>query len=262
MKGIKGIILAGGEGTRLKPATDETNKHMIPLVIEGRGAYPMILFPLLNLKQAGIRDIILVTGKSHGGRFYDFLGSGQRFGVNLAYCIQDEAGGIAEALGLCEWLIASTDRIVVHLGDNILQDDLTGTVARFAAMEKGALVCLKKVNYEYAKSLGVASAIDEEKGLVKRVVEKSETPPTQEAIIGVYMYDQCVFDFIHKQTPSARGELEITDTNNQYADRGELYFARLRGWWQDAGTTAAFVKAARLVSETPEINEKLKLLYV
>jgi glucose-1-phosphate thymidylyltransferase len=259
---MKGIILAGGEGNRMRPATKETNKHLIPFAIEGHGAYPMILFPILNLKQAGIREIILVTGRSHGGRFYDFLGSGKEFGVDLTYKIQDEAGGIAEALSLCESIIAPGEKVIVHLGDNILQDDLTPVTEKFNSLEAGALVCVKKVSYEYAKSLGVA-ILDEEAGKVKKVIEKSDDPPSQDAVVGIYLYDSRVFSAIAKQTPSARNELEITDTNNWYAEQGEgqLYFHRLQGWWQDAGTPPAFRKAERLIGETPDIRQKLKLLF-
>ena len=233
---MKGVILAGGTGSRLWPLTKVTNKHLLPV-----GHEPMICQPIKKLADAGIREICIVTGTDHMGEVVGLLGSGREFDCDFTYRVQDEAGGIAQALGLARRFIAG-DRVCVILGDNIFQDDLGGFVERFALQGRGARILLKEV--EHPERFGVA---DVEGDRIVRIVEKPKAPRSHFAVTGIYLYDEHVFDIIADCRPSARGELEITDVNNGYLGRGELTFDVLSGWWTDAGTFESLVHANELM---------------
>jgi len=233
---MKGIILAGGTGSRLYPLTKVTNKHLLPVYDK-----PMIYYPLQTLVAAGIKDIMIVSGRGHVGHFLELLGSGKEFGVRLDYEIQEGAGGIAQALGLAEsW--AGTDNVAVILGDNIFQDDIRNDVEGFAS---GAKIFLKEVTD--AHRFGVA----EVKGSrVLGIEEKPKAPKSNLAVTGLYLYDAGVFEIIRTLKPSGRGELEITDVNNAYIRRGAMQFSRLEGFWSDAGTFESLLRASVMVQET------------
>ena len=230
---MKGIILAGGTGSRLYPLTKVTNKHLLPVYDK-----PMIYYPLETLVAAGIKDIMIVSGRGHVGHFLELLGSGKEFGVRLTYEIQEGAGGIAQALGLAEsW--AGTDNVAVILGDNIFQDDIRKDVEGFAS---GAKIFLKEV--PDAHRFGVA----EVKGnRVLGIEEKPKAPKSNLAVTGLYLYDAAVFAIIKTLKPSGRGELEITDVNNAYIRRGAMEFSVLPGFWSDAGTFESLLRASMMV---------------
>ncbi|EKD63504.1 MAG: hypothetical protein ACD_51C00268G0009 [uncultured bacterium] len=221
---MKGVILAGGTGSRLSPLTKVTNKHLLPVYNK-----PMIYYPLLTLKQAGIRDIMIVSGKGHVGSFLELLGSGKEFGVNLKYDIQERAGGIADALSLVEDFVAGED-VVVILGDNIFQDDISEYIANFAGKKNGACIALKEV--ENPRSYGVAAIED---GKLIEIIEKPSAPKSNLAVTGLYMYDNHVFDVVKTLKPSQRGELEITDVNNHYIKQGTMDHFIVSGFWGDCG---------------------------
>jgi len=236
---MKGIILAGGTGSRLDPLTRVTNKHLLPVYNK-----PMIYYPIQTLVDAGIKDIMIVSGKNHSGQFSELLSSGNDFGANFSYAVQDEAGGIAQALSLCEDF-ADNGKIIVILGDNILEDDILNAVKDFAAQDKGAKIFLKEVNNP--KSFGVAE-IDGDK--IHSIEEKPDQPKSNLAVIGVYMYDSQVWDVVKKLKPSGRGELEITDVNNFYVEKGEMTFEQLKGWWGDGGESFdSLLEAGNLVAK-------------
>lgn len=232
---MKGIILAGGTGSRLYPLTKVTNKHLLPVYDR-----PMIYYPINTLISAGIKDIMIVSGRGHVGHFLELLGSGKEFGVRFAYEIQEGAGGIAEALGLAEeW--AGTENVTVILGDNIFQDNIRKDVESF---ESGAKIFLKEVTD--AHRFGVA----EVKGSrVLGIEEKPKAPKSNLAVTGLYLYDAGVFDIIKTLKPSGRGELEITDVNNAYIRRGAMEFSVLEGFWSDAGTFESLLRASVMVQE-------------
>ncbi len=238
---MKGVILAGGTGSRLYPLTKVTNKHLLPVYDR-----PMIYYPLQTLISAGIKDIMIVSGRGHVGHFLELLGSGKEFGVRFAYEIQEGAGGIAEALGLAEgW--AGTDNVAVVLGDNIFQDNIRKDVESF---ESGAKIFLKEV--PDANRFGVAEVKGDK---VLGIEEKPEVPRSNLAVTGLYIYDAGVFDIIKTLKPSGRGELEITDVNNAYVRRGEMKFSVLEGFWSDAGTFESLLRASVMVRDihaTPE----------
>jgi glucose-1-phosphate thymidylyltransferase len=237
---MKGIILAGGLGSRLYPLTKVTNKHLLPVYDK-----PMIYYPLETLIRAGISDIMVVTGGNSAGDFLRLLGNGKDFGLaHLAYAYQEGEGGIAHALSLAEHFAAG-DRIIVMLGDNIIEKDISLEVKTYLAQPRGARIILKEV--EDPKRFGVAETRD---GRVVRIIEKPEKPPSNLAVIGIYMYDEKVFDFVRTLKPSGRGELEITDVNNMYIERGEMSFGILDGWWTDAGTFESLLRANILVAES------------
>jgi len=221
---MKGIILAGGEGTRLRPLTYVTNKHLLPVYDK-----PMIYYPIETLTKAGIKDIMIVSGKGHAGHFLELLRSGEEFGARFSYGVQEKSGGIAQALGLCEDF-ADGEKIVVMLGDNILEDDISGAVKDFQNQEKGAKIFLKKV--ENPRSFGVAEISGEK---IVNIEEKPKEPKTNFAVIGLYMYDAQVWNIIKTLKPSGRGELEITDVNNFFIKQETMTFSELRGWWGDGG---------------------------
>lgn len=241
---MKGIILAGGLGTRLQPMTRITNKHLLPVFDR-----PMIYYPLQCLIQAGIQDIMIVTGGNHAGDFLRLLKNGKEFGLkHLNYTYQEGEGGIAEALGLCEHF-ADGEPICVVLGDNLIEGNIVGTVQRFQEQGGGARIILKDV--PDPERFGVAE-LDGDR--VLRIVEKPKEPKGSLAVIGIYMYDARVFDIIKTLKPSNRGELEITDVNNRYAEWGELRYEILDGWWTDAGTVESLHRASNMVAETGANN--------
>lgn len=239
---MKGIILAGGTGSRLYPLTKVTNKHLLPV-----GRYPMIYFPIYKLKQAGINEILIVTGKEHMGSVVNLLGSGYDFGVEFTYKIQDQPGGIAHALGLAEHFV-QTDKCVVILGDNIFEDDISCFVDKFRNQQHGAKILLKEV--EDPQRFGVAELKDDK---IISIEEKPKKPKSNYCVTGIYMYDHRVFEIIKGLKPSARGELEITDVNNAYIKEGSLTYDILKGWWSDAGTFPSLKKANELSYEM-ELN--------
>ncbi|WP_458121168.1 sugar phosphate nucleotidyltransferase [Paenibacillus sp. Z6-24] len=247
---MKGIILAGGTGTRLYPLTKVTNKHLLPV-----GKYPMIFYSVQKLKQAGIKDILIVTGKDHMGDVVNLLGSGHDMGVTFTYKVQDEAGGIAQALDLAEHFVGD-DQMAVILGDNVFEDDITPFVENFRTQQKGAKLLLQKVHDP--QRYGVAE-LDGER--IVSIEEKPKMPKSEYAVTGIYMFDSNVFNIVKTLKPSARGELEITDVNNAYIQRGELSFDILEGWWTDAGTHASLAKANELAKDITFGEEfgKLKL---
>ncbi len=234
---MKGIILAGGLGTRLHPLTLITNKHLLPVYNK-----PMILYPLETLKHAGITDIMLVSGKEHGGHFMNFLGSGKEYGVKLSYALQNGSGGIAEALGLAEEF-GKDSKVAVILGDNIYEDDFTESIKDFEGLD-GAMIFLKKV--PDPQRFGVAE-IEGDK--IVSIEEKPKNPKSDLIASGLYLYDPDVFEKIKRLKPSGRGELEITDIQNMYLAEGRLYFSILDGFWSDAGTFESLHKSAAWVAE-------------
>jgi glucose-1-phosphate thymidylyltransferase len=234
---MKGVILAGGLGTRLRPLTSITNKHLLPVYDK-----PMVYYPIEMLVQAGIRDIMVVTGGNSAGDFLRLLGNGEAFGLTgLNYAYQKGEGGIAEALGLARDFIAG-DRMVVVLGDNILQKGIKAGVEAFARQERGARVFLKEVAHPWEYGIAVP---DGDK--IARIIEKPKDPPSNLAVIGVYMYPPDVFEIIGGLERSARGELEITDVNNAYIARGEMEYDLLDGWWLDAGENHEALLHANLI---------------
>lgn len=235
---MKGVILAGGTGSRLFPLTKVTNKHLLPV-----GKEPMLLHPIAKLREAGVEQILVVTGTEHMGDVVGLLGSGKDYGCHFTFKVQDEAGGIAQALALAE-NFAGGDAICVLLGDNIFEDSIKAEVEAFEAQGKGARVLLKEV--PDPGRYGVAR-VDGDR--VVEILEKPADPPSAMAVTGIYFYDARVFDLIRTLKPSARGEYEITDVNNAYIEAGEMSFGDLRGWWTDAGTFPSFHLANKLVME-------------
>jgi glucose-1-phosphate thymidylyltransferase len=232
---MKGIILAGGTGSRLYPLTKVTNKHLLPIYDK-----PMIYYPLKTLMDAGIKDIMIVSGKGHVGHFLELLGSGSEFGVNFSYEIQKDAGGIAQALGLTE-KFANGDDVTVILGDNIFQDNINTHVKDF---KSGARIFIKTV--PDAHRFGVAE-VDEKHNRVVSIEEKPANPKSSYAVTGLYIYDNRVFDIIKTLKPSNRGELEITDVNNEYIRKDDLSYSILNGYWSDAGTFESLFRASEMV---------------
>lgn len=247
---MKGIILAGGTGSRLYPLTKVTNKHLLPV-----GKYPMIFHAVHKLKQAEITDILIVTGKDHMGDVVNLLGSGHEMGVTFTYKVQDEAGGIAQALDLAEQFVGD-DQMVVILGDNVFADDISPFVANFQQQEAGAKLLIQQVSDP--TRFGVPE-LDGDR--IISIEEKPTQPKSNYAVTGIYMFDNKVFGIIKTLKPSARGELEITDVNNAYIERGELTFDLLQGWWTDAGTHASLARAHELARDIVFNEEfgKLKL---
>jgi len=226
---MKGVILAGGTGSRLSPLTRITNKHLLPVYDK-----PMIFYPIETLVQAGIDELMVVTGGNHAGEFLPLLGNGAEFGLKrLQFSYQSRAGGIAEALGLCEQFVDG-DRVVVMLGDNILGQGIGSYVDNFANQHSGGRILLKRMDEpEHLRHLGVPILGKDER--LQFIREKPETPPSPYAVIGVYMYDAAVFEIVRGLRPSGRGELEITDVNNAYIDRGTMEYDVIEGFWGDAG---------------------------
>lgn len=224
---MKGVILAGGLGKRLYPLTKITNKHLLPIYDK-----PMIYYPIQTLVNAGIKDIMIVTGGSNAGDFLRLLGNGKEFGLKeISYTYQEKEGGIADALSLAEHF-AERNKILVMLGDNVIEKNIVEPVKKFEKKQKGAKILLKEV--DNPQDYGVAVI---EGDRVVKVIEKPKVPPSRYAVIGIYMYDPQVFDFIRKLEPSDRNELEITDVNNMYIEAGTMSYDFLDGWWADAGSS-------------------------
>ncbi len=237
---MKGIILAGGLGTRLHPLTKITNKHLLPVYNR-----PMIYYPIQTLINAGIRDILIVTGGNNAGDFLRLLGNGKDFGLkHLNYTFQEKEGGIAQALGLAEHF-AEGERILVMLGDNIIEGNIKDAVDDFKVQKSGAKILLKQV--DNPKEYGIAQIRN---GRILKIEEKPRRPKSNLAVTGIYMYDNEVFDIVQTLKPSARGELEITDVNNAYLKRGVLTYSFLKGYWLDAGESIdALLKANKIVAQ-------------
>jgi glucose-1-phosphate thymidylyltransferase len=236
---MKGVILAGGLGSRLYPLTKITNKHLLPVFDK-----PMIYYPIQCLINAGITDIMIVTGGNFAGHFLQLLGNGNDFGLkDLNYTYQQGEGGIADALKLAEHFVEG-DRVCVVLGDNIIEHNIKKAADDFRRQPKGAKILLKEVHDP--QRFGVATLAD---GKVKRIVEKPRQPESNLAVIGIYMYDAQVFEICRTLKPSARGELEITDVNNAYIQQGTMTAEVLQGWWTDAGTFDSLLRASNLVKE-------------
>ena len=237
---MKGVVLAGGLGSRLYPLTKITNKHLLPVFDK-----PMIYYPIQCLVNAGMTDILVVTGGNYAGHFLQLLRNGSDFGLRrLGYAYQDGEGGIADALKLAEEF-ADGDSICVVLGDNIIEGNIKKAADDFAAQGGGAKILLKEVHDP--ERFGVATVDDD--GKVLRIVEKPKEPETNLAVIGIYMYDAEVFDICRELKPSDRGELEITDVNNEYVRRGTLTSEKLNGWWTDAGTFESLYRSSTLVRD-------------
>jgi glucose-1-phosphate thymidylyltransferase len=237
---VKGIVLAGGLGTRLRPLTAVTNKHLLPVYDK-----PMIYYPVQTLVNAGIRDIMVVTGGNSAGDFLKLLKNGKEFGLkHINYTYQEGEGGIAAALDLCE-AFADNEPVCVVLGDNIIEKNICKAVRAHRHQGGGAKILLKKV--PDPQRFGVPELDDR---TVLRIEEKPKVPKSEYAVIGIYMYDADVFRIIKTLKPSQRGELEITDVNNSYIERGEMTWDELDGWWTDAGTFESLLRASNLVAET------------
>lgn len=236
---MKGIVLAGGLGSRLFPLTKITNKHLLPIYDK-----PMIYYPIMTLVDAGLQDIMIVTGGNHAGSFLRLLGNGHDFGLKgINYAYQEKEGGIAEALGLAEYF-AEGEKVVVILGDNLIEKSIKKEVEAFSKQEAGARILIKEV--PHPERFGVVE-FDGEK--ISGIIEKPEKPKSNFAVTGIYMYDNQIFDFIKTLKPSGRGELEITDVNNMYLKKNQLEFSKLDGWWTDAGTFDSLLHASKLVAE-------------
>jgi glucose-1-phosphate thymidylyltransferase len=237
---MKGVILAGGLGTRLYPLTKVTNKHLLPVYDK-----PMIYYPIQTLINAGIDDILIVTGGNNAGDFLKLLGNGKEFGLkHINYTYQEGEGGIAEALGLAEFF-ASGEKICVVLGDNIIEKNIRKAVENFRRQKEGAKILLKEV--PDPQRFGVPELKGDR---IVRIEEKPKSPKSHYAVIGIYLFDQGVFNFIKILKPSGRGELEITDVNNQYIEKGLMTWDILEGWWTDAGTFESLLRANQLVAQT------------
>lgn len=239
---MRGVILAGGTGSRLHPLTKVTNKHLLPV-----GDRPMVLHAIDKLTAAGITRVLVVTGTEHMGDMVALLGSGRTWGCDITFRVQDEAGGIAQALALAEDFAAGGP-LVVLLGDNVFEDGLQPHIDAYTAQQAGARVLLCAV--DDPERFGVPR-LDGDR--VVEIVEKPADPPSRFAVTGIYFYDATVFDIIRTLRPSGRGELEITDVNNEYVRRGTLTSGVLTGWWTDAGTFPSWHRANRLVAEAAGI---------
>ena len=245
---MKGVVLAGGLGSRLRPLTAVTNKHLLPVYDQ-----PMIYYPIQTLVNAGITDIMIVTGGNSAGDFLKLLGNGKAFGLkHLNYTYQEGEGGIAAALALVEHF-AGRQPICVVLGDNVIQGNIQNAVESYRKQDTGAKILLKKVTDP--QRFGVPQ-LDGQR--VLRIDEKPSQPGSEYAVIGIYMYDARVFEIIRTLKPSGRGELEITDVNNNYIDRSEMTWDELEGWWSDAGTFESLLHASNLVAKTGANNQEGK----
>jgi len=232
---MRGIILAGGAGTRLRPLTNVTNKHLLPVFDK-----PMVMYPLNTLLKAGIKDIMIITGKTSAGDFMKLLGSGHELGCKITYRLQDGEGGIAQALSLAEHFVGS-EKAVVILGDNIIDEDVSKEITSFESGSEEAVVFLKEV--PDANRFGVAEIKGDR---LSGIVEKPVKPKTNLAVIGLYLYSPSVFKVIHTLKPSGRGEYEITDVNNHYIKKGTMGYRKITGDWTDAGTFESLYRASTI----------------
>jgi glucose-1-phosphate thymidylyltransferase len=247
---VKGVVLAGGTGSRLFPLTKITNKHLLPIYDK-----PMIYYPIQTLVDAGIKEILVVTGGRNSGDFLRLLANGREFGLkHLDYTYQEGEGGIADALALAEHF-ADGQKICVVLGDNIIEGTVREAVEDFKHQPSGAKILLKEVSD--AERFGVAELRD---GRIVGIEEKPKRPKSNYAVTGIYMYDETVFEKVRVLVPSGRGELEITDVNNAYIREGSMSYAYLNGWWTDAGTFESLLRAANLVAETRAKNTETVLV--
>lgn len=236
---MKGVILAGGLGSRMMPCTKVTNKHLLPVYNK-----PMIYYPLNTMVKAGLKDIMIVTGGNNAGDFLRLLGNGSEFGLkDINYTYQEGEGGIADALKLTENFV-DKEKVIVMLGDNIIKNDISEDVVEFEKQREGARIFLKEV--PDPERFGVADIKD---GKVINIEEKPKDPKSNYSVIGLYMYDNQVFDIVRTLKPSDRGELEITDVNNEYIRRGNMSYSIIEGWWTDAGTFESLYRASKLVAE-------------
>jgi len=243
---MKGVVLAGGTGSRLHPLTKITNKHLLPVFDK-----PMIYYPIQTLVSAGIEEILIVTGGKNSGDFLRLLANGKEFGLrHLNYTYQEGEGGIADALSLAEHF-ADGDRICVVLGDNIVEKSIRHAVEEFQSQTKGAKILLKEVTD--AERFGVAE-IDGNR--ILGIEEKPKSPKSNYAVTGIYLYDETVFDKVRTLVPSDRNELEITDVNNAYIREGTMTFSYLDGWWTDAGTFESLLRATNLVAQSRKETEQ------
>jgi glucose-1-phosphate thymidylyltransferase len=237
---LKGVVLAGGLGTRLRPLTAVTNKHLLPVYDR-----PMIYYPIQTLVNAGITDIMIVTGGNSAGDFLKLLGNGKAFGLkHINYTYQEGEGGIAEALSLVEHF-AAKQPVCVVLGDNIIEGNIQAAVQAYKQQQRGAKIILKRV--PDPERFGVPELSGQK---VLRIEEKPAAPKSEYAVIGIYLYDAEVYNIIRTLEPSGRGELEITDVNNAYIQRNEMTWEELEGWWTDAGTFESLLRASNLVADT------------
>jgi glucose-1-phosphate thymidylyltransferase len=237
---MKGVVLAGGTGSRLNPLTRVTNKHLLPIYDK-----PMVYYPIQTLVNAGIHEILLVTGGRNAGEFLRLLGNGRDFGLkHINYTYQEGEGGIADALGLAEYF-AGDESVCVVLGDNIIENNICDAVENFHKQKDGAKILLKEVTD--ANRFGVAEIRGDR---VLSIEEKPHNPKSNYAVIGIYLYDKTVFQKIRRLKPSGRGEMEITDVNNFFIEEGSLTYEVLDGWWTDAGTFESLLRANTLVAET------------
>jgi glucose-1-phosphate thymidylyltransferase len=225
---VKGVILAGGKGTRLHPLTRITNKHLLPIYDR-----PMVTYAVEALVKAGIDEIMLVTGGTHAGEFFRLLGNGHEYGIDrLLYAYQEEEGGIAQALGLAERFVDGAP-VAVILADNVFERSVKSVAENFRRQERGARIVLApEEDPEHLRHLGVPE-LDGDR--VKRILEKPESPPSPYAVTGLYFYDRAVWEVVPTLRPSGRGELEITDVNNWYIEQGSMEYDVLDGFWGDAG---------------------------
>lgn len=237
---MKGVILAGGNGSRLHPCTKVTNKHLLPVYDK-----PMIYYPLQLLADAGIKEILIISGKGHAGDFLNLLGSGKEFGVDLAYDVQEEAGGIAQALSLAKNFVGN-DKVAVILGDNIFLESINEYVRQFEQQGEGARIFLKEVSIEEARRFGCAIVENE---LVTYVEEKPRDPKSNLAMTGLYMFDANIFNIIKTLRPSSRGELEITDAIDCYVKNRKCYYNLIKGFWSDAGTFESLFNSSKFLKE-------------
>ncbi len=236
---MKGVILAGGLGTRLMPCTKVTNKHLLPVYDK-----PMIYYPLETMVDAGLEDIMIVTGGNYAGDFLRLLGNGREFGLkDISYTYQEGEGGIADALKLAENFV-DEDKVFVMLGDNLIEDNIKKYIHEFEKKDSGAHIFLKEVNDP--ERFGVAEV---DGGKVINIEEKPKKPKSNYAVTGLYMYDNDVFKIIKKLKPSGRGEYEITDVNNEYIKRQKMTYTVLKGWWTDAGTFGSLFRASNLIAD-------------
>lgn len=237
---VKGVILAGGTGSRLLPLTKSTNKHLLPIYDK-----PMIYYPIETLKQAGIKDILVITGTHHAGDIFGLLGSGKEFGVNFTFRVQDEAGGLPQAIGLAKEFVGNEKFVSIN-GDNILFENIKPFVDEFEKGNEKSRILIYETTKEEAAKAGVA-VLEGDK--VKEVIEKPKNPPTNWVAIGVYMYTPEVFEIIKKLKPSSRGELEISDIHNAYIKEGALKASKLKKEWLDAGSFDELLRVNKFVGE-------------
>jgi len=237
---MKGVVLAGGKGTRLMPLTKVVNKNILPVYNK-----PLIYYPILTLKKAGIKDILIISGPGHAGQFLDLLGSGKELGVDLSYDIQEESKGIAHGLAVAEDF-ADNGQVAFILGDNIFEDNLKKAVADFQKQKKGAKIVIKQVSDP--ERFGVVE-FNKKGDKIAKIIEKPKNPPTNWMVPGFYLYDRRVFNVIKKLKPSARGEYEITDVNNFYVKEKTMSFHKLKGRWIDAGTFDSLLEANIFISK-------------